>query len=71
MRLLGLDTATTTAGVAIVDENGRVLAEARHATTGRGADLLVAIDEVCRAAGVAPAALDAIAIGAGPGSFTG
>jgi tRNA threonylcarbamoyladenosine biosynthesis protein TsaB len=71
VRLLGLDTATATAGIAIVDEDGSVLAEARHATAGRGADLLVAIDEVCRAAGVAPAALDAIAIGAGPGSFTG
>lgn len=71
MRLLGLDTATATAGIAIVDEAGRVLAEARHATAGRGADLLVGIDEVCRAAGVAPGALTAIAIGAGPGSFTG
>jgi tRNA threonylcarbamoyladenosine biosynthesis protein TsaB len=69
--LLGLDTATATAGIAIVDDDGRVLAEARHATAGRGADLLVAIDEVCRAAAVAPSALDAIAIGAGPGSFTG
>ena len=71
MRLLGIDTATATAGIALVDQDGRVLAEARHGTSGRGADLLVAIDEVCRAAGVAPAALDAIAIGAGPGSFTG
>jgi tRNA threonylcarbamoyladenosine biosynthesis protein TsaB len=71
VRLLGIDTATATAGIAIVDEDGRVLAEARHATAGRGADLLVAIDQVCRAAGVAPAELDAIAIGAGPGSFTG
>lgn len=71
MRLLGIDTATTTAGIAIVDEDGRVLAEARHATAGRGADLLVAIDRVCRDAAVAPAELDAIAIGAGPGSFTG
>ena len=71
MRLLGLDTATSTAGIAIVDDDGRVLAEARHATAGRGADLLIAIDAVCRAAGVAPAALSAIAIGAGPGSFTG
>ena len=71
MRLLGLDTATSTAGIAIVDEDGRVLAEARHVTAGRGADLLVAIDEVCRAAGIAPTALSAIAIGAGPGSFTG
>lgn len=71
MRLLGLDTATSTAGIAIVDHDGRVLAEARHGTRGRGADLLVAIDQLCREAGVAPAALSAIAIGAGPGSFTG
>jgi tRNA threonylcarbamoyladenosine biosynthesis protein TsaB len=71
VELLGLDTATATAGIAIVDDGGRVLAELRHVTSGRGADLLVAIDQVCRAAGVAPAALSAIAIGAGPGSFTG
>jgi tRNA threonylcarbamoyladenosine biosynthesis protein TsaB len=69
--VLGLDTATATAGIAIVDHGGGVLAEARHATAGRGADLLVAIDQVCRAAHVAPAQLTAIAIGAGPGSFTG
>jgi tRNA threonylcarbamoyladenosine biosynthesis protein TsaB len=71
VKLLGLDTATAIAGIAIVDGDGRVLAEARHSTCGRGADLLVAIDQVCRAAGVAPVALHAIAIGAGPGSFTG
>jgi tRNA threonylcarbamoyladenosine biosynthesis protein TsaB len=71
MKLLGIDTATATAGIAIVDQDGRVLAEARHATAGRGADLLVAIDRVCRDAAVAPAELHAIAIGAGPGSFTG
>jgi len=70
VKLLGLDTATSTAGIAVVDD-GRVLAEARHDTSGRGADLLIAIDRVCRDAGVAPAALDAIAVGAGPGSFTG
>jgi tRNA threonylcarbamoyladenosine biosynthesis protein TsaB len=69
--ILGLDTATATAGIAITDDHGRTLAEIRHATAGRGADLLVAIDQVCREAGVAPAAVGAIAIGAGPGSFTG
>ena len=68
--ILGLDTATSTAGIAITDDE-RVLGEARHDTSGRGADLLVRIDELCRAAGVAPTALDAIAVGAGPGSFTG
>ena len=71
MKILGLDTATSTAGIAIVDGD-RVLAEARHDARGRGADLLVKIDEVCRAAGVsALGGIDAIAIGAGPGSFTG
>jgi tRNA threonylcarbamoyladenosine biosynthesis protein TsaB len=70
VKILGLDTATSTAGIAIV-EGDRVLGEARHDTSGRGADLLVKIDEVCRAAGVGPRELDAIAIGAGPGSFTG
>jgi tRNA threonylcarbamoyladenosine biosynthesis protein TsaB len=71
VKVLGLDTATATAGIAIVGEHGRVLAEVRHDTSGRGADLLVAIDRVCQEAGVAPAAVAAIAIGAGPGSFTG
>lgn len=70
MRVLGLDTATSTAGIAIIDGD-RVLGEARHDTSGRGADLLVKIDLVCRAAGVSPAGIAAIAIGAGPGSFTG
>jgi tRNA threonylcarbamoyladenosine biosynthesis protein TsaB len=70
MKVLGLDTATSTAGIAIIDDD-RVLAEARHASGGRGADLLVAIDQVCRQAELAPTELDAIAIGAGPGSFTG
>ncbi len=70
MIVLGLDTSTQTAGIAITSGD-RVIAEARHDTRGRGADLLVAIDEICRRAGVAPAQLEAIAIGAGPGSFTG
>ncbi len=70
MKVLGIDTATLTAGIAVVEDD-RVLAEARHDSRSRSADLLVAIDEVCRTAGVAPHALDAIAIGAGPGSFTG
>jgi tRNA threonylcarbamoyladenosine biosynthesis protein TsaB len=70
VNVLGIDTATSTAGIALVDDD-RVLGEARHDTSARGADLLVAIDRVCRDAGVAPRALDAIAVGAGPGSFTG
>ena len=70
MKVLGIDTATSTAGIALLDDD-RVLGEAWHDTSARGADLLVAIDRVCRDAGVAPHALDAVAVGAGPGSFTG
>jgi tRNA threonylcarbamoyladenosine biosynthesis protein TsaB len=70
MRVLGLDTATQTAGIAVVDDD-LVLAEATHDASRRSADLLVAIDDVCRRANLAPTSLDAIAIGAGPGSFTG
>jgi len=74
--VLGLDTSTLTSGIAIVDGGGgegagRVLAEGRHDARARHADLLVAVDEVCRRAGVAPARLGAVAVGAGPGSFTG
>jgi tRNA threonylcarbamoyladenosine biosynthesis protein TsaB len=70
MKVLGLDTATATAGIAIVDGD-RVLGEARHDTRGRGADLLVAIDALCRTIAIGPHEFDAIAVGAGPGSFTG
>ncbi|HVH40538.1 MAG TPA: tRNA (adenosine(37)-N6)-threonylcarbamoyltransferase complex dimerization subunit type 1 TsaB [Gemmatimonadaceae bacterium] len=68
MKVLGLDSSTLTAGVAVVDGT-RALAEARGAGT-RTSDLLVTIDDVCKRAGVAPLELDAIACGAGPGSFT-
>lgn len=70
MKILGLDTATLTAGIAILDGD-RVLAEARHDASGRTADLLVAIDAAFARAGLAPTELGAVAIGAGPGSFTG
>jgi len=70
MKVLGIDTATLIAGIAIVDDD-RVLGEERRDSSKRTADLLVGIDALCRRAGVSPAELDAVAIGAGPGSFTG
>ena len=71
MRVLGLDTSTTQASIAIVDDD-RVLGEATHdVSERRSTDLLVVIDKLCAAHGIAPGAFDAIAVGAGPGSFTG
>jgi len=71
MRVLGLDTATTRASIAIVDDS-HVLGEQLHDTSERrSTDLLVGIDALCKRLAIEPTALDAIAIGAGPGSFTG
>lgn len=49
----------------------RLLAEGTLDTSGRGDDLLVLIDELCRRAGISPRQIGAVAVGAGPGSFTG
>ncbi len=69
--ILAIETATTTARVAVLDRGGARRA-AREATAERhSSNLLRLCDEVLREAGVAPAKLDAIACGAGPGSFTG
>ncbi len=71
MRLLAIDTSTRLASVAVVD--GDRLAE-RTGPADRGhrsADLLVLIDAACRELAVAPRELEAVAVGAGPGSFTG
>ena len=69
--ILAIETATATARVALIDRGGGRRA-AREATAERhSSNLLRLCDEVLREAGVAPAELDAIACGAGPGSFTG
>jgi tRNA threonylcarbamoyladenosine biosynthesis protein TsaB len=66
--LLAIETATSVMSVAVCDERG-VRAEVARPT--RGADLMLLVDEACRAAAVDRRELDAIAVGAGPGSFTG
>ena len=66
MLILAFDTATAIATSALV-RDGTVLGE-RTTTPVR---VLEAVDELFRESGVEPSALDALAVGIGPGSFTG
>lgn len=76
MLLLGLDTATAVTTVALVRSGSgapdAVLAERSHVEPRRHGEVLpVQINEVLHAAHMAPTDLDAIAVGVGPGAFTG
>lgn len=66
MLILAFDTATETATCALVD-GGEVLAE--RTTVARA--LLEDVDAMLRRSAARPADLDALAVGVGPGSFTG
>jgi tRNA threonylcarbamoyladenosine biosynthesis protein TsaB len=69
--LLGLDTATSAVTVAVC-EGGRTLAEVTAADDRRHGELLApAIESVLSDAGITIGDLGAIAVGVGPGPFTG
>jgi tRNA threonylcarbamoyladenosine biosynthesis protein TsaB len=66
MLTLAFDTATGVATSALV-RDGHPLGE----RTGTAAEILGDADELLRAAGAEPRDLDLLAVGVGPGSFTG
>jgi tRNA threonylcarbamoyladenosine biosynthesis protein TsaB len=71
MRILAFDTSTHTASVAVLNESGPLAeinasVEARHGET-----LLPRIQAVLEEAGMPFASIDLLAVGIGPGSFTG
>ncbi len=68
--VLGLDTSTSIASLALI-AGGRVSASNERPVSSHGAALPGAIDELLNAAGMQIAGLGAIAVGSGPGSFTG
>jgi len=70
MLILALDTSTLHAAAALW-RDGRVLAERHRLVTTHSEALLAMLDELFVEASVAPADVDAVACGAGPGSFTG
>jgi tRNA threonylcarbamoyl adenosine modification protein YeaZ len=70
--VLGLDTSTPAVSVALVRRGGEVLAESVVVDARRHGELLAqGVRDVLGAAGVRRADLDAVAVGLGPGPFTG
>jgi len=70
VKLLAIETATLTASVAIV-EGDATLAACEESVATHSDVLLTLIDRALAAASLAPDQLDGVAVGAGPGSFTG
>ncbi len=68
--VLGIDTGTPVARIGVVG-GGRVLAALSRPARSHGADLPDLIDAAMTEAGLRMAELGAIAVGIGPGSFTG
>ncbi len=71
MKLLALDTSTKIAGAALM-EDGMLVCEANlNSGLTHSERLMPLVDQCFRLAGWQPGDLDAIAVVAGPGSFTG
>jgi tRNA threonylcarbamoyladenosine biosynthesis protein TsaB len=70
--ILAIDTATSVAYVALAAANGTVIAtDAWTAGHRHGEELLARIDALLAGARISPSALGGIAVGIGPGAFTG
>lgn len=70
MRILALDTSTARSSVAVV-EDGRCLSQVETDDGDHSDRLLADVQDALELAEVSLGEVDAIAVGAGPGSFTG
>lgn len=71
MKVLAFDTSTDTLTAGLYEE-GKVLAEENSSGFARHSDLLMPLlKKIFKAAGLKPMDVDLIAVGLGPGSFTG
>lgn len=71
MNLLALDTSTLHAALSLSLADGRVLVAPTDSASRHGRTLVPAIAALLRQGGLTTAGLDALAVGLGPGSYTG
>ena len=71
MRILASDTSTSAGSVALRDRDGKVLREHLDGTRPHSETLLPAVEKILARAGFRRADVQAIAVGTGPGAFTG
>jgi tRNA threonylcarbamoyladenosine biosynthesis protein TsaB len=71
MTILALEFSSARRSAALARGHGEVLAEAAVQTGGRGTDALGLIGQVLTAANLSREAIEVIAVGLGPGSYTG
>ena len=71
MRILGLDTSGAICSVGIMD-NGEIISEVSvHDKNTHSVNLMPLVDEALKQCGLSPKDIEAYAVNAGPGSFTG
>jgi tRNA threonylcarbamoyladenosine biosynthesis protein TsaB len=70
VNVLGIDTSTTTISVALVRDGVLVASGTDDVSTNR-TGLLALVERVVAEAALRPLDIEAVAVGAGPGSFTG
>ena len=71
MTILALEFSTARRSVAVADGHGAVLAEAAVHSGGRGTDALGLIGQVLTRANLVREDIEVLAVGLGPGSYTG
>ena len=71
MIVLAMDTSTRTGSVAVAEEDGLIAEYALNIAETHTSRLMPMIDEVLKDANLTITGVDAIAVGLGPGSFTG
>jgi tRNA threonylcarbamoyladenosine biosynthesis protein TsaB len=71
MRILAVDTTTSSGSTALLDGRRLVAEACSESPATHSARLLAAVDHLLKAAGLEIGAVDGYAVAAGPGSFTG